>query len=333
MGIAVDIATYRKLPPDWRGTTFVVDVDRTYLATRFSTASGLLRIPGESFGDKQDIPGMAALLREIRRGPNRVSSETPLAFISASPTQLRRTIERKLTFDGIGFDATVFKDWRRLLSGLGIRHFRDQLGYKLTALLAHRAMLPLGAGEILIGDDLEADPLAFALYADLLAERLSATEVTAILRRLGRGSIVRDVLRLREAVGPVRGGVDAAFIRMERTQDPDDFLPYRGRIGGCRNALQIAAALWDRGHLGLDAVARVTGALLRRRDPAAQVSVDLRNAVARGLVSVAGGRTLIDRLGRHGAHDDRIPAPSLDPRWQKVLHTPPNEPWVPARHR
>ena len=46
----------RDLPRDYAGPVFVWDVDKTYLSTRFSSSSGLARIPIEFSVDKVAIP-------------------------------------------------------------------------------------------------------------------------------------------------------------------------------------------------------------------------------------------------------------------------------------
>jgi hypothetical protein len=89
----------RTFAAGWSGEVVVCDIDRTYLATRFSTLKGLARIPFEFAVDKQDIDGIVVLLREVRRGPAPESRSTPLYFISASPAQLRPVIQRKMLLD------------------------------------------------------------------------------------------------------------------------------------------------------------------------------------------------------------------------------------------
>jgi hypothetical protein len=58
----------RTLPPDYAGPVFVWDVDQPYLDTDFKSLGGLLRIPLEMAIDKRSVPGVAAVLRECRRG-------------------------------------------------------------------------------------------------------------------------------------------------------------------------------------------------------------------------------------------------------------------------
>src|SRR5262245_28220801 len=82
------------------------DLDKTYLRTEFDTFRQMVRTAFESAADKRNVPGTAALLRELKaRGPqpNRV------CIISGSPRQMRRTIEAKLALDKVTWDELVLK--------------------------------------------------------------------------------------------------------------------------------------------------------------------------------------------------------------------------------
>ena len=186
--LPIDRLNQREYPEGWVGDVFVCDIDRTYLATRFSSLKGMARIPFEFAVDKVAIDGMTTLLKEVRRGPDEMSRQTPLYFVSASPAQLRPVIERKMLLDGLEFDGTTFKDWVRVVFSGRLKRFREQLGFKLTALLSARGDLPAGARETLIGDDHESDALAFVIYADVIAGRLRGDALLQTLERHGVGT-------------------------------------------------------------------------------------------------------------------------------------------------
>ena len=86
-----------------------------------------------------------------------------------------------MTFDGVEFDGITFKDQLGLFLRGRIRGIKEQIGYKLSALLLLRRELPQGAREFLFGDDSESDAIIYALYADITAGRL-------------RGSVLRRTL-------------------------------------------------------------------------------------------------------------------------------------------
>ena len=331
MGFPIHRQSYRTLPPDWVGEVFVADIDRTYLATQISSMKGMARIPFERAADKEDIAGMARLFREIRRGPGPELRNTPLYFVSASPAQLRPVIERKMRLDGIGFDGTTFKNWTGVLRQLRLRRFREQVGFKLTALLAGRAELPPGAIENLVGDDLETDPLTYALYADVLAGRIGVGDLPRILAL--NGVMLIDALAIvqaRRQVVPGRG-VKRAFIRMERNSDPDVFLDYGPGVVGCRGPFQMAAVLMRDGNVSEDGAVRVAGALLQRGLPPTELSARLRDLCRRALLSPEETASLGQRLAK-----ERLIAPledpgAPDPAWQALARRGTEWPWTPAR--
>ncbi|MCX4240790.1 phosphatase domain-containing protein [Paraliomyxa miuraensis] len=331
MGFPIHRANYRTLEPGWEGEVFVADIDRTYLATEISSMKGMARIPFERAADKVDIAGMARLFREIRRGPGPERRDTPLYFVSASPAQLRPVIERKMMLDGIGFDGTTFKNWVGVFRKLRLRRLREQVGFKLTALLAGRAELPRGAIENLIGDDLETDPLTFALYADVLAGRIPVTDLFRILRLNGvMEGDAAAIVTARRRLAPGRG-VKRAYIRMERYVDPDVFLDYGPGVIGCRGPFQMAAVLMREGSVSEEGVLRVAGSLLLRGLAPEQLSERLRDLCGRALLSPEQTMALGERM----AAQQQIPPltdPGLpDPKWEAVWRRGPERLWTPPR--
>ena len=109
------------------------DLDKTYLRTDFDTVRDLVRTAFEPPARKRTVPGAGALLRELRQtGPAAVF------ILSGSPEQMRRVLEAKLRLDGIRWDAFTLKpSLENLLRGR-LRFLRDQVSYKLTALLESR---------------------------------------------------------------------------------------------------------------------------------------------------------------------------------------------------
>ena len=144
------------MPAEYSGRILLCDIDKTYLATSFSSWRGLIRIPFEFAIDKQPIPGAVPLLRALRRGTAEESALIPLYFVSGSPVQLRGVIERRMTLDGIEFDGITFKDQLGLVLTGRPADVKRQVGYKLTALLSYWRELPKGARWLMFGDDAEA---------------------------------------------------------------------------------------------------------------------------------------------------------------------------------
>jgi hypothetical protein len=196
-------------------------------------------------------------------------------------------IERKLALDEIDFDGTTFKDWGGVIRRARWSRLREQIGYKLTALLTQRLEIPPGAEEILLGDDLEADPLVYALYADILAGRLLGAQLQALL--VAHGVAAEDAEVICERADSVRSdgspmGVRRAFIRLERHDDPIALVGYAPGIVACHSALQSAAVLWQMGCIAIDGVARVGADLIRRGMSEPALLAQLRDLVVRALL-------------------------------------------------
>jgi phosphatidate phosphatase APP1 len=178
----LDIVDDRQLSPTYDGPIHIWDIDKTYLATRFSSAKHLARIPFEFAIDKKSIPGMPAILRAIRRGTGNDFACTPLYFISASPPMLRQAIQRKMSLDGVDYDGITFKSWSTIVRSLRLQRLRDQIGFKLCALLTSRIKRPT-ALEYLYGDDVEFDAIAYHLYASLLTTALNTSTAQSLLQK------------------------------------------------------------------------------------------------------------------------------------------------------
>lgn len=284
MSFPIDRKWQREFPADWCGESFVCDIDRTYLATRFSSLKGLAKIPLEFAVDKIAIEGMVPLLKEIRRGPAQQSRHTPLFFVSASPKSLRPVLERKMLTDHLEFDGTTFKDWGRVILSGRLGRLKDHVGFKLSALLAGRAALPEGAQEVLIGDDLESDALIYTLYADIVAGRLAGAELATRLQDHGLSQ--GDSEEISEGAHRIgrTAGVKCALIRLEKKK-PGDFSGTAGRLLTCHDSLQLALALWAQGSISLEGVGRVAAAM-----PRTDRADRLADAKARNLITDVQGQ-------------------------------------------
>ncbi len=146
------------------------DLDKTYLRTEFDTLRDLVRTAFERPDEKRTNPGASTLLREM------VRSGVSVHILSGSPEQMRRKLEDKLRLDGISWDSFTLKPNLQNVLRLRFRALKDQLGYKLPALLQARATMSdrdwRSDGirhETLFGDDAEADAFVYSLYADVVA--------------------------------------------------------------------------------------------------------------------------------------------------------------------
>jgi hypothetical protein len=122
---------------------------------------------------------------------------------------MRRRLEDKLRLDRVRWDELTLKPNLSNVLRLRLRALRDQLGYKLPALLSARIRDQASAGgsgpaEVLVGDDAEADAFVYSLYADVCEGVVEATELRKILKA---GRVYTDQRDLcLEAVGQIRRG-------------------------------------------------------------------------------------------------------------------------------
>jgi hypothetical protein len=233
------------------------DLDKTYLRTEFDSLRDLVKTALERPDQKRTNPGASTLLREMVRAGIRVH------ILSGSPEQMRKNLEDKLRLDGITWESFTLKPNLQNLLRLRFRAVRDQLGYKLPALLRSRAALAdsgeaaASIRETLFGDDAEADAYVYSLYADLLAGRIGED---VVMRVLHRGRVYEDVVaETIDAVRTIEHGdvVERILIHLERQTPPDDFRLYGLRVVPFYNYLQAAFVLQEDGRLGADGVLRV----------------------------------------------------------------------------
>jgi len=278
------------------------DLDKTYLRTEFDTLRDILRTAFEPATRKRAFPGASTLLREIR-----ATDPAAIFILSGSPEQMRSVLEAKLRLDGIRWDGFTLKPSLRNLVRGKFRFLRDQLSYKLTALLRSRTNVSPETEEILFGDDAEGDAFIYSLYADIAAGRVSQEllmqvaeaadvypedipEIVRIAARVPRGDTVRRI-----------------FIHLERVSSTAGFGDFGRRVCPFYNYFQPALVLLEDGALDAQAVLRVGADLvvahtfnpevlvasfddLRRRGYLSKVVVDRISEVADGIETATFGR-------------------------------------------
>lgn len=278
----LSVEEHRALPSDYRGPVFVWDIDKTYLSTAFSSIRGLARIPIEFAVDKLSIPGMPEVLRALRRGTGPGYGCLPLYFISASPPQMRRVIEHKMLLDGVEPDGITCKDWAGALARFRPGWLREQMGFKLCALLEGRLRRPL-ADEYLFGDDAEKDPAAFHLYAQIVAAAISPGEAQARMAAEGVDREARQfVFDLVGRLPRLRGRVERIFIHLEKGTPPERFSRLGEIVVPVNGACELALALYEEGLISGEAAREAcSAAALGRGDLAERAAA---RALERGLI-------------------------------------------------
>jgi hypothetical protein len=250
------LASLRKLDP--ASTVYRWDLDKTYLSTDFDSLRGLFRAALEKAEDKRTFPGARLLLREIC-----ATQPAGLYILSGSPEQMRRVIEQKLTLDGVVWNDLVLKpSLNRLLRGR-FRFLRDQVSYKLRALLASRADMSRRCPEVMFGDDAEADAFVYSLYVDLCEGRVGLDVLAAVLE-VAR-AYDDDAAELLELAREVpKGEVGRRiFIHLERIEPSEVFAAFGPRVCAFHNYFQPALVLVEDGLLTADVALRVGLDLVR----------------------------------------------------------------------
>ncbi len=232
------------------------DLDKTYLRTEFDTVRDLIKTALERADEKRTNPGASTLLREMG------SAGVAVHILSGSPEQMRRRLEDKLRLDGITWESFTLKPNLKNMLRLRFRALRDQLGYKLPALLASCAGAPeetatKGVRETLFGDDAEADAFVYALYGDVVSGRVTAAELARVCEG-GRvyEDVTEDILRFAGAITK-RDVVERVLIHLEGQSPPEDFRVYGSRVVPFYNYLQAAFVVFEDRRVPAESVLRV----------------------------------------------------------------------------
>jgi hypothetical protein len=235
------------------------DLDKTYLQTEFDSLRGLVKIPFEKAADKVAAPGVVTLMRGLRESARELGCEARVYFISASPPQIGKAIQKKLELDGIEYDGIVFKNQLQRIMRGKFRDLREQVGYKLNELLTAHGDDPPGSREYLFGDDWESDPLVYSLYADVVSGALDPAALSEILSAVRVDPALRSrAVELAGRLTPT-DQVGRIFINLERRTPPARLRHFGARLVPTFNYLQTAACLHEEGVLGaagFEAVAR-----------------------------------------------------------------------------
>lgn len=284
-----------QIPAHYEGYVFISDIDKTYLATQIDSIGGLLKAAFESPEKKQNVPGFSILLRALRRGAAAAAAKHPLYFVSASPPQMEKKILAKMEMDGIDHDGIIFKDQMEHVRRANFKKLREQLGYKLGALLTLWYYLPKKSKIILFGDDSESDALVFSIFAEVVAGHVRGRELYDLLTHL---RVYREealkVAWLSRRVGtapafPVR----AAFINLETGSMASYYARLGAWIYGTDNSLQTAIALYEQGLIREQAVRSIGRDLVLQHDFEPQkIMKSLEMGARRGIF----GLDTLDRL-------------------------------------
>lgn len=275
------------------------DLDKTYLRTEFDTLRDLFLTAFETEHQKRTVPGAAALLREIQ-----ASGPAGIYILSGSPEQMRRVLEAKLRLDGIRWDALTLKpNLNNLLRGR-FRAMKDQVGFKLDAMLAARQSLAPELDEVLFGDDAETDAFVYSLYADLCAGHVGADVLERVLAQAAVTEAQAAALLGRLGRVPKRDCCARIFIHLERVSSLERFEVYGGRVCPFYNYLQPALVLVELGAMDASAALRVAADLVIDQGFGAEaLMASYEELLARGQLTHTAAERLLAALDRTGESD------------------------------
>lgn len=274
------------------------DLDKTYLRTDFDGFGNLLRTALQRADQKQAFPGAPTLMRELRQQGGRI------CIISGSPRQMRKVLEEKLRLDGVDWDEFILKPNLSNFMRGRFRAMRDQIGYKLPALLASRNALGRELPELLFGDDAEADAFIYSLYADLLAGRVSEETLGQLLDASELYEDQRHAIAEQVAALPSGrrhdGAVRRIFIHLERRSPPARFAPYGRRVVPVYNYFQASLVAFADGVLPATSVLKVVADMVTHAGYGlVSLSNSLQDVLRRGYAEVGALTGLADAVEQY----------------------------------
>ncbi|MEZ4288677.1 MAG: phosphatase domain-containing protein [Polyangiales bacterium] len=228
------------------------DLDKTYLHTDFDTVRDLIRTALEPPTRKRAVPGATVLLQEIH-----ATHPAGIFILSGSPEQMRQVLEAKLRLDGIDWDGFTLKPSLQKLMRGKFRFLRDQVSYKLTALLRARTTVDPRTREVLFGDDAEADAFIYSLYADLALGRVGRDMLMNVLQLAGvYVEDIPQIIRIADRI-PRSNAVGRIFIHLDRVSSFEAFEDFGTRVCPFYNYFQPALVLLQDGLIDVGALFRV----------------------------------------------------------------------------
>lgn len=226
---------------------FIWDLDKTYLDTKIDSLKALLRTAFEKPFQKRNVPGTAALVRQLKGASLKRPGfdRFPIYFITASPPQLEEKILQKLRLDGIEPIGLFCKDNLRNLRPRRLWRLTHQIGYKLQALLQLRLHCAEDVRQVMWGDDSESDVLIYCLYSDICSRRLDEGEIRSILKALRVvGEQTETILELQAQI-PKQDPVEKIYINLAEDTDAEYYLKFGRRTVPTYNTFQTSLDLFQ----------------------------------------------------------------------------------------
>lgn len=242
---------YVKFHPQYEDQlVYVWDIDKTYLDTKFETFRGLIRTAFEKAFQKVNVPGTATLIRALASSAAEISEKPfPIYFISASPPQMEAKIYQKMKLDRLDPCGFFAKDNLKNFRPRKFKRLKQQVGFKVQALMQLRVSLKKKVKMILFGDDSESDAVVYSLFSDICARRMSKQEIASVLEALHVLPEQRKrILDLQDQVLE-DDPVSKIYINLVADTDPDYYSKFGRRVLATFTTFQAALDLYQDGRI------------------------------------------------------------------------------------
>ncbi len=219
----------------------ICDIDKTYLETRTSSIFDLAKAALETSQDKKTVLNANTYLEALLWGEKK-STEYPLNypifpknlhFVSASPPQLKTTLEEKFLMDRLCWSSITLKNQLYNIKKIKFHLLREQFSFKTLAIF-HLFDKNPGCDFFLIGDNAESDPYIYAGIKLFKDGTLSHRGYMEFLRMAGltRESI-RTVAQSKGFLKPAK--IKNIFIRDLGTNQTTMIDPYITKFKSYKN--------------------------------------------------------------------------------------------------
>lgn len=238
---------------------YIWDLDKTYLDTSIDSIKGLFMTIFEKSFSKKNMPGTSALLRSLARYRRKHFSdpEFPLFFVSASPPQMESKIYEKFTIDEIHPLGMFYKDNLKNLRPSRFTLLKNQIGYKIQALLQLRVDLNAQVKMLCFGDDSESDVVIYNLFSDICARRLTQAQLSKVLEKFAINTMqIEEILRLQDLV-PVQDPVEKIYINLATDTDPEYYSQFGRRTLATYDSFQLALDFVQDQRLSLEELSQI----------------------------------------------------------------------------
>jgi hypothetical protein len=239
---------------------YVWDLDKTYLDTQWQSVKDIFRASFADTFHRNNVPGTATLVSSLKQSWKQKNPEAPfpIFFITASPPQMEKKIREKLLSDDILPLGIFFKDNLKNLWPGRFWKLRQQVGYKVTALMYLRTLLKAELTQVLWGDDSETDAIIYSLYSDICSRRLVDGDAEKVLKGFNvNNEQIQRILTMQQQV-LARDIVEKIYINLAVDTDPEYYIKFGRRMIASYNSLQTALDLFQDGRMGTQDVIRVS---------------------------------------------------------------------------